>query len=215
MLKSQVRDSRSRDILKKALALFAKIGYNQLNYREIAEHCGLNRTAIYHYFPNKRAVFAAALEQLFADLAADFRRNVETHPELGEADKIEMVMRQAIELICRNPELVRSIHEYLLSQVRQGENVARKVRRHTIVVRWTLIRLSRDAVRNGGKLKPRRPGSPDPQSRHVHCRHAHSRDSRHPAGAGRGRNPYVEPGESFRRARHPHRQGICRGAAAA
>ncbi len=149
MLKSQVHDSRSRDILEKALALFAKIGYNQLNYREIAEHCGLNRTAIYHYFPNKRAVFAAALEQLFADLAADFRRNVEVHPELGEADKIEMVMRQAIELICRNPEMVRSIHEYLLSQVRQGENVARKVRRHTIVVRWTLIRLSRDAVKNG------------------------------------------------------------------
>ena len=149
MLRRQVHDNRSRDILEKALALFAKIGYNQLNYREIADHCGLNRTAIYHYFPNKRAVFAAALEQLFADLAADFRRNVEAHPEMGVADKLEMVMRQAIDLICDNPEMVRSIHEYLLSQIRQGENVARKVRRHTIVVRWTLIRLSREAVQNG------------------------------------------------------------------
>ena len=142
MLRRQVHDNRSRDILEKALALFAKIGYNQLNYREIADHCGLNRTAIYHYFPNKRAVFAAALEQLFADLAADFRRNVEAHPEMGVADKLEMVMKQAIDLVCDNPEMVRSIHEYLLSQIRQGENVARKVRRHTIVVRWTLIRLT-------------------------------------------------------------------------
>lgn len=145
----QDHDSRTREILTKSLALFSQLGYSEVNYRQIADHCGVNRTAIYHYFPNKRAVFDAALIQLVEDLAADFRHNVETHPNMSAADKLEMVMLQAVAMLCNSPDMLQSICEYLLSQRRQGENIVRKVRRHTIVVRRTLIQLSREAVQNG------------------------------------------------------------------
>jgi len=142
-------DNRIRTILKTSLALFPQYGFDDLNYRQIAAHCGLSRTTIYQYFPNKRALFDATLNFFVAEMAVEFRRNVEKHPELSPAGKIELVMRQAIEMLCTNGRLLQMVHAYLLALRHCGESVARRVMRHTIVIRRTLIQLSRDAVNCG------------------------------------------------------------------
>jgi AcrR family transcriptional regulator len=53
---------RRRLIIEKALVIFARQGFHSTNYNEIARACGLSRTGLYQYFPNKEAVFKETVE---------------------------------------------------------------------------------------------------------------------------------------------------------
>ena len=53
---------RRHQIIEKALVVFARQGFHSTNYNEIAQACGLSRTGLYQYFPNKEAVFKETVE---------------------------------------------------------------------------------------------------------------------------------------------------------
>ncbi len=56
-------------IIEKALAVFAQQGFYSTNYNEIAHVCGLSRTGLYQYFPNKEAVFKETVEHVVDAIA--------------------------------------------------------------------------------------------------------------------------------------------------
>ncbi len=56
-------------IIEKALAVFAQQGFYSTNYHEIAQVCGLSRTGLYQYFPNKEAVFKETVEHVVDTIA--------------------------------------------------------------------------------------------------------------------------------------------------
>ena len=137
---------RQKEIMRKALHLFGQNGYPEVTYRQIAEACGLSRTSLYKYFTNKREIFDSALQHLVLGLGQEFRATVKANPRLSVADKLEMVLVQAIDLMLRNPDLLQAILEYILALHRQSEPVARKIRRHTVGFRRTLMNLIREGV---------------------------------------------------------------------
>ena len=54
-----VRDKRERrraEILHAALRAFREQGYHATTLDDIAEHVGVRKTALYHYFPDKEAI---------------------------------------------------------------------------------------------------------------------------------------------------------------
>ena len=57
-------------IIEKALVIFAQQGFYAANYNEIAQVCGLSRTGLYQYFPNKEAVFKETVEHVVDTIAA-------------------------------------------------------------------------------------------------------------------------------------------------
>jgi len=57
-------------IIEKALVIFAQQGFYSTNYNEIAQVCGLSRTGLYQYFPNKEAVFKETVEHVVDTIAA-------------------------------------------------------------------------------------------------------------------------------------------------
>jgi AcrR family transcriptional regulator len=62
MLKIVNHVDRRLLIIEKALVVFARQGFHSTNYNEIAKACGLSRTGLYQYFPNKEAVFKETVE---------------------------------------------------------------------------------------------------------------------------------------------------------
>jgi AcrR family transcriptional regulator len=56
-------DERRRQLLAKAVELFAAHGYDELSMAKIAREAGVSKPLLYHYFPNKRDLFEAALGQ--------------------------------------------------------------------------------------------------------------------------------------------------------
>ncbi|MDD3694617.1 MAG: TetR/AcrR family transcriptional regulator [Lentisphaeria bacterium] len=149
MATSVDHEARRREILQKSLALFSDLGYSGVTYRQLAERCGLARTALYRYFPGKREIFDSALNQLSQELSHSFRQELARDPELLAAEKLELVMLQVLEMIFTHVRLLQAIIEYLIAQRRQGEDVARKVRRHTMAMRRTIVQLLREGVAKG------------------------------------------------------------------
>jgi TetR/AcrR family transcriptional regulator, transcriptional repressor of aconitase len=67
-------DAYRQELVHQATQLFTKQGYAALGMREIATALGISKSALYHYFPSKEALFnavvAAVMQLDFAAFAA-------------------------------------------------------------------------------------------------------------------------------------------------
>ena len=70
--------ARKQVIIANAIQLFARQGYNDVTFQDLADSSGIARTILYRYFKNKRQVFDAAIF-----LALD--RVVQKHAEIMRA----------------------------------------------------------------------------------------------------------------------------------
>ena len=136
-------------MLSKALALFARMGYEQVTYQQLADVCGLSRTALYKYFPNKKDVFDNALYHLVKYIGSELKEKVRQNPTMNAGERLEMLAKMSIDMCVSNPELLRTIIEYLLAQKRQGESVERKIRRHTVTFRCEIKNLVQAGIASG------------------------------------------------------------------
>ena len=73
-------------LTEKAATIFARYGYSGLGMRRIAEHLGISKSALYHYFPSKEALFAAC-----TDMVTTF--------ELPAMDVSEMTVTQRVDVL--------------------------------------------------------------------------------------------------------------------
>jgi len=71
-------DERRAQLLRKGAQLFAEHGYGAMSMSKIARSAGISKALLYHYFPSKRAFFAATLVQA----AEELRRRTEPDPTL-------------------------------------------------------------------------------------------------------------------------------------
>ncbi len=58
------RDEYKKDLAKRAAGIFSEYGYAGIGMRGIAEHLGVSKSALYHYFPTKEALFLACTESV-------------------------------------------------------------------------------------------------------------------------------------------------------
>lgn len=61
-----------------ARTLFAENGYEGVSMRRVAEQAGCAPSALYRYFPSKRALLRFIWEEVFADLAVHLHRSAAT-----------------------------------------------------------------------------------------------------------------------------------------
>ncbi len=67
----RVREKRQRrraEILHAALRAFKEKGFHATTLDDIAEHLGLSKTALYHYFPDKESILWACHQESLAEL---------------------------------------------------------------------------------------------------------------------------------------------------
>ncbi|WP_295893722.1 TetR/AcrR family transcriptional regulator [uncultured Vibrio sp.] len=58
------REAYRKELASKAVEVFAEHGFNGLGMRGIAEALGVSKSALYHYFSSKEALFKASTEQV-------------------------------------------------------------------------------------------------------------------------------------------------------
>ena len=63
-------DERRRQLLELGAELFATHSYDELSMSRIAREAGISKGLLYHYFPSKRELFVATLQQSAAEVAA-------------------------------------------------------------------------------------------------------------------------------------------------
>lgn len=149
-------DRRRRVILATALDLFAEEGYPGVTFQKIAVRCGIARTGMYRYFDSKREVFDSAIRQKTDELL-DELTVVSLDEALPVAERLQEIMARVVETMYRMRTVLKVILEYLVRQQHEGDDISRKVRRHTVGMRLLLRQLIREGVRKG-EFVPMRPG---------------------------------------------------------
>jgi AcrR family transcriptional regulator len=77
-------DERRSQLLELSTDLFARHSFAELSMARIAKEAGISKALLYHYFPSKRDLFAAALRQA----AEEVGRRTEPDPDLPPAEAL-------------------------------------------------------------------------------------------------------------------------------
>jgi TetR/AcrR family transcriptional regulator, transcriptional repressor of aconitase len=57
-------DAYRDEIAQRAASYFSEHGYSGVGMRGVAQYLGMSKSALYHYFPNKEALFLACTKQV-------------------------------------------------------------------------------------------------------------------------------------------------------
>lgn len=82
-------------VIEAGLTVFARYGYRQTTMELVADEIGLSRQALYRHFPNKEALFAAAIENLHAG-AIDAASAAAAHAQDREEPASEVLLAQVL-----------------------------------------------------------------------------------------------------------------------
>ena len=110
--------SQRQHILRTALSLMATKGVDGTSMRNLASATGLNVASLYHYFPSKRDLLVAVLEDrgFVDDLAAASEVSVSRDPATGLADLMDDILQSMLE--------VEDFVRLMLGEVIRGDDTA-------------------------------------------------------------------------------------------
>lgn len=74
-------ESTRRALVEAGRKLFARKGFDATGTQEVVAEAGLTRGALYHHFPDKRALFEAVYEAVEADVVATVNEAANRHRE--------------------------------------------------------------------------------------------------------------------------------------
>ena len=100
-------------IVETGESLFAKFGFAGVGMRAVADSVGVSKSALFHHFPTKRALWAAVLESSMLDFEARIAAAADRGTSALEALQfsIEAVIDALAENPSRAPLLLRSLFE--------------------------------------------------------------------------------------------------------
>ena len=103
-LNQRMRDDSRARILRAALRLFARHGYDRTSIAMIASAAGISQGLLYNYFAGKKALLRAIFEASMRDVEESFAL-AEAAP--SPAQRIEQLVRGAFTILRRNQDFWR------------------------------------------------------------------------------------------------------------
>ena len=122
--------ARKQVIIANAIQLFARQGYNDVTFQDLADSSGIARTILYRYFKNKRQVFDAAIF-----LALD--RVVQKHAEIMRAKlpasvRLRQICTAVTATLFDNREFLSVIIDFVMAMKRGKHDMTRRIMTFTI-----------------------------------------------------------------------------------
>lgn len=139
---------RRERIVRRSVKLFASVGFKDVTYQMIAEHCGVSRTVLYRYFTDKTQIFHAAIREVVG-------RVVRKHAEImhmretSAAERIHQISRAALDSLFDNPEFLTVVMEVVTDVQRAGHDLSRKILGHTIGLKRVFQTLLSEGIESG------------------------------------------------------------------
>ncbi|MGB0920754.1 MAG: TetR/AcrR family transcriptional regulator [Alphaproteobacteria bacterium] len=92
------KEEREKQILHKAVEMFAAQGFDGVSMNDIAEACGVTKPILYSHFGSKEGLFAAAMQEVARDLASAL---VEVLHEPDPANRLKQVANACLDEMAR------------------------------------------------------------------------------------------------------------------
>ncbi|HEV2061178.1 MAG TPA: TetR/AcrR family transcriptional regulator [Solirubrobacteraceae bacterium] len=109
------RDERRELLLARATELFAQHGYEGLSMSQLAREAQISKALLYHYFPSKRRLFEAALEEG----AEELRARTEPDPSRPPAEQLAMTLDAFLQWVQERPAAYATLLESGSGEVRE------------------------------------------------------------------------------------------------
>jgi AcrR family transcriptional regulator len=109
------RDERRELLLTRATELFAQHGYEGLSMSQLAREAQISKALLYHYFPSKRRLFEAALEEG----AEDLRQRTEPEPGRPPAEQLAKTLDAFLQWVQERPGAYATLIESGGGEVRE------------------------------------------------------------------------------------------------
>lgn len=130
-------------VLQHAVTLFNRQGYDATSMGDLARDLGLTKSAIYHHFPSKSALLAAALDRALDPLTAAVTR-ARARAGTPAYDRLRALVRESVGVLVAHQAEVR-----LLLRVRGNSDVERAALARRRWIDDELTALVRQAVEEG------------------------------------------------------------------
>jgi TetR/AcrR family transcriptional regulator len=141
-------EKRKQDILRKALALFAREGYAQSSLSLLAEKCKISRPTLYLYFKDKDDIFRYALKSFTDDMLEKYKF-IASNREKSSGEILIKIYTDIIDKCGANRDFLICLGDFLRSEKTRGRNYDDLVRRRTVKMEYMLSVLLSDAIRTG------------------------------------------------------------------
>ncbi|KHL10013.1 AcrR family transcriptional regulator [Mumia flava] len=105
-------------VLRRAIDLFNRQGYEATSVGDIAAELGLVKSAIYHHVPSKEHLLAAALDEALDGLSAAIDAATQRHGGAPAYDRLVAVVRESVQILAAHQPAVT-----LLLRVRGNSEV--------------------------------------------------------------------------------------------
>lgn len=99
-------EDRRAQLLALGAELFASLPYDEVHIESVAEQAGVSRGLLYHYFPTKRAFFAALVREGAARMAADTEPDLELEP----LEQLHSGVRRYLVHVRQHRNITRAVH---------------------------------------------------------------------------------------------------------
>jgi len=99
-------------ILSTAVNLFSQQGFSAVSMRDIAKAVDMSTAALYHHFPNKQALYLAAVHCAFAKQASAFCQVWEA--DVNPEQKLKLFIRCLTEILLTDRDFRRLMQRELL-----------------------------------------------------------------------------------------------------
>jgi AcrR family transcriptional regulator len=144
-------DKRRRQILRKALAVFMKEGYENATYQKIADHCKITRTTLYLYFRNRQEIFNFSIKQFMGEIEQDIL-GVKEDRSLSSPAKLKKTLLLILSRLEENRPLLSVIFNYIFFKSEKTNSAVTaydRVRRRTIRLRHILSAMIIEGIKKG------------------------------------------------------------------
>ncbi|MEA2142639.1 MAG: hypothetical protein QOI64_1069, partial [Solirubrobacteraceae bacterium] len=132
------RDERRELLLARATELFAQHGYEGLSMSGLAREAQISKALLYHYFPSKRRLFEAALEEG----AEELRARTEPDPGKPPAEQLATTLDAFLQWVQERPAAYATL---LLSGAAEVREIVAEV--HATTASRILTGLGADGAR--------------------------------------------------------------------
>ena len=131
-------------VLRRAIDLFIRQGYEATSIGDLARELGLSKSAIYHHWPSKETLLAAALDEALDGLAAAIDDAAGADAGQSAYDRLHTAVRQSVEILATHLPAVT-----LLLRVRGNSEVELAALKRRRVIDDKLAGLVQAAVDEG------------------------------------------------------------------
>jgi TetR/AcrR family transcriptional regulator, regulator of autoinduction and epiphytic fitness len=93
------RDRRKAEIVAVALQILSSCGYQGMSLEEVAERTDIAKATLYHYFPGKDALVAAALETLTTDVLGRLRHELDAAAGRSATEQLTILVTEQLHVL--------------------------------------------------------------------------------------------------------------------